>query len=112
MPNVLFAWCGAITVLLISSSITKLGEEFFVNSLCALGDSSLFIYIWHMPIAGIISNLFSHSFLTLFVLIRPFVTLAIVVAAYCFLKFILKKFHIEPVGSVIGIRINGSAKKN
>lgn len=69
------AWSGALSILLLGRRLAR------VRFLQWLGEDSLFIYLWHMPIAGIMANLMNRGFLIHFVLFRPIFVLAIMSAA-------------------------------
>ncbi len=103
-PEMFFAWCGAISFLLLSVDIKEIKCIPLKRALQSSGDSSLFIYIWHMPIAGIIANLFSYHPFTVLVIVRPFVVLAIVLSAGFLANFILRKIDRKKLGIMIGLR--------
>lgn len=69
------AWSGALSILLLSRRLVR------VRLLQWLGEDSLFIYLWHMPVASIIANLMNRGFLVHFVLFRPILVLAIMSVA-------------------------------
>lgn len=74
---------GFIGCCLLGGSIALLAHyinksEFLGKSLMIkIGKQTLFIYLWHMPIAGIIANLMNNKALNVFIMIRPFIVLAI-----------------------------------
>ncbi len=104
LPNALFTWLGAISLLLLAERASRFREGRIKKLLCLMGDSSLFVYIWHMPIAGIITNIFSRQPLMPAVLMRPFVVLFVVLLAHRFAVLILRKLKIAQVGILFGIR--------
>jgi len=65
---------GAFTIMLISIRIANLKR---IEQLEKIGKNSLFIYLWHMPFAGIIACLFQIEILINFVLVRPIIILVI-----------------------------------
>ena len=68
------------------------------------GENSLFVYIWHMPIGGIVANVFSLGPLVWLVLIRPLVVFAIVLLTYYLMRRLLIKLKCEKIGLAIGIK--------
>ena len=73
-----------------------------------LGKHSFFIYLWHMPFAGIVANLLSKKWLNYFVLLRPFLVLLLF---FCIIKVLdilvskTKKLKFcETVLMLVGIR--------
>ena len=104
VPNAFFAWLGAFCLLLLAESLGHRSERGAQRILIRMGDTSLFVYIWHMPIAGIVTNLFSRQPLTVAVLARPFVVLGVVLVACRLAELVLKKVKAEKIGIAFGIR--------
>ena len=71
--NPLIGLMGSISAVVLSSLINdKAG-----NIVTIFGKQSLFIYLWHMPFAGIIANLGNRGNLQYFVVLRPLFILGI-----------------------------------
>jgi fucose 4-O-acetylase-like acetyltransferase len=90
--------------LLLTQDIKKIKLDYPKNILKKAGDNSLFVYIWHMPFAGIVANLFSYRPLIMLVLIRPFIVLAILLLAEHVLRCVFKRSKIQKLGTAIGIK--------
>jgi peptidoglycan/LPS O-acetylase OafA/YrhL len=67
------------------------------------GENSFFIYIWHMPIAGIVARLMSIGPLQYLTLLRPFVVLVVVMAAGQLATLLLKKLELQKCAFLIGL---------
>jgi len=88
--NVFASWCGASCTFIPGSAIAKGTRTEFLKS---MGENTLFMYLWHMPIAGIIANILNRGVLVPFVLIRPFLVYFIMaVAAQILIKIARKSF--------------------
>lgn len=102
--NVISCWIGAIALTEIALIIEKNKIPVISKMIQIAGEESFFIYIWHMPIAGIVTKIMCYGFLEHFVLIRPFIILLIVLIIYKFINRISKKLYFDRVVSFIGIR--------
>lgn len=91
--------------LLLTYDVKKIPLDFPKNVLRKSGDFSLFVYIWHMPVAGIIANVFSRGHLTFLVILRPFIVLTIVFVAMQLTSFVLKKFKWKKIGVIFGLKL-------
>lgn len=90
--------CLAISECLVQYECTK-------KALCWLGKYSYMIYLTHMPIAGIISNLFSRSKYLLYgVMLYPLIAVAASALCIYILKTICGKFHV--LTFLVGVREN------
>ncbi|MBR6509597.1 MAG: acyltransferase [Clostridia bacterium] len=74
----------------------------FENLLCDIGKLSFSIYLLHMPIAGIVANIFGRIDLFVLTLIRPIIVLIITYIGVKVLLMILKK---TPFNNIINILI-------
>lgn len=90
---------GAITICISATCVSGMSCSDVLKS---IGRGSLFIYLWHMPIAGIVAKVFGNNALLQFVLIRPIVVLLIVYLAMKLLDSILEK-RIS-IKAIIGLR--------
>ena len=86
--NFLFILIGSISFVFFSTILVE--RKNVTKKIVCIGDNSLFIYLWHMPIAGIITNLMNRHFLVYGVLVRPFLVLAIMILSHKFLLLVLK----------------------
>ncbi len=58
--NVPFCWIGVSCIFFIGIRIQTLKCNWARNLFTMLGDDTLFIYLWHMPVADIVANLMSY----------------------------------------------------
>lgn len=80
--NVLTCWSGALVLLLTGKYMGSKKDYNFVKKILKYsGEKSYFIYLWHMPVAGIIARIMNIKPLINFVLLRPLIILGIVLAA-------------------------------
>ena len=56
------------------------------------GQESLFIYLWHMPIAGITARIMNINVLVYFVLLRPIIVFIVMIIAIVLAKKKLPAF--------------------
>ena len=68
-----------------------------------MGRESFFIYIWHMPIAGIVARVMSQGILINFIFLRPIIVLTIVVIMNIVLKWMIKKSNLDQYCFILGI---------
>jgi len=87
--NVIACWFGAITLVLIAVRIENTKDNWFKKGIYRAGIESFRIYIWHMPVAGIIAKIFQFNVLLNFVLIRPVVILIIMLLVIRFGQIII-----------------------
>lgn len=75
------------------------------NYMVWIGKHSFLIYMIHMPVAGLVSNLFSRSAITLkLVLLQPVVVLGIISVGVFVLQCVCQKFNW--LGKIVGIEVN------
>ena len=72
---------GALCLAIIADFIAK--KQWRTDFFCTIGDNSLFMYLWHMPIAGIVSKVMNIGFLSYGVIFRPVIVLAIMLLGLC-----------------------------
>lgn len=101
--NVIVCWFGAITLILLAMMIEKCKNCWLTNIIYWSGKESFFIYIWHMPIAGIVTRIMCYKGLMNFVLFRPVVVLLIMVMACIILKWIIEKINLNQYNFIFGI---------
>ena len=90
--NVIVCWFGVLTLILIVKMIELKDNCWLFNITYWSGKESFFIYLWHMPIAGIVARAMNSAYLVNFVLLRPIIVLTIMIIIYFILKWLLKKF--------------------
>lgn len=71
-PSCIF---GALCLVFVANFIVKNRGE--VHLLSTIGDNSLFIYLWHMPIAGIVAKVMDTGVLSYLLIVRPLIVLVI-----------------------------------
>lgn len=101
--NVVLCWLGGITIFLISISVNKSKRRILQRGLINIGKKTFFIYLWHMPIAGITARLMYDGILVHLVLIRPVLVLGVVLVFYNLLDFGLRFLHLEGIRSLFGM---------
>lgn len=97
--NPIISTIGAIAIFIMATYISNIS---YSDVLKSIGKSTLFIYLWHMPIAGIVTKLFGKKALLQFVLIRPIVVLLVVYLAMNLLDNILE--NRISIKRIIGLR--------
>lgn len=91
--------------LILYEAVVHIVSPKWENFFAFLGKNSYLIYLVHMPVAGIVSNLFSRTSLTLyFVLLYPLIAVAIVVPAVYTLNNVFGENQV--VSNIIGTRQN------
>lgn len=104
--NSVFSWCGSLALISFATFVSEKRNQ-FSTSILNLGKDSFAIYIWHMPIAGIVAYLMSKGVLSYFVLARPlFVALFTEILLLCAKRIILK-LKLNKFAKFIGIDILG-----
>ena len=97
------SWAGAASVAMLGICLSGSKETKLMKLLGYVGKNSFFVYIWHMPIAGIVARLASIGPLQYTVLLRPFVVLAVVMVAYKIAEVLLRKLKLGKLGFLMGI---------
>ena len=84
VPDAILSIIGAISILVLSS---------FQNNkkMAFIGQNSLYYYLWHMPIAGIVARVMNYKWLVYFTVIRPFIVLLILTAFLYAIKRVVPK---------------------
>lgn len=103
--NVIFCWLGAITLVLIAQQLAKKQSCAIPQIIRRAGEDSFAIYIWHMPIAGIVARIMCIGPLNWFVLIRPIIVLVIMLLAFSGAKQLIKKMKKHQVAVYMGIHM-------
>lgn len=95
--NAIVSWIGALLVIIlgIHLSILKLPALKYIK---IAGQESLFIYLWHMPIAGITARIMNINILVDFVLFRPVIVFAVMILAIMLAKKNLPEFFNKYIG--------------
>lgn len=88
-------------IILFSITISEISVPRF---LIELGKNSFFIYLWHMPFAGIIAYVGSIGYLNDFALLRPVLIVGLFYLIIVFLKFISKVSLLIPIVRFIGYK--------
>ena len=91
---------GAVSFALISKTLSN--HFMFSKHLVALGDNSLFIYLWHMPVAGIVANIMNRGLFVYGVPLRPFIVLTIMIVVLHIAKKLVCKNSF--VSAIIGLK--------
>lgn len=104
--NTVVCWTGAASVSLLGIGLSKAARVWPARVLERAGEESLFIYLWHMPFAGIAANLGSKGMLSYFCLVRPFAVFAVVLGAAVFASWLLKKLKLSGLCPLVGL-VNG-----
>lgn len=78
--NTVISWIGAITVIILGVGLSERSNKISIYIEQA-GRYSLFIYLWHMPIAGIVARIMNLGWTTNLVLLRPFIIFSIMLFA-------------------------------
>ncbi len=103
--NVIICWIGVLCVITMGIRINK-KKNILSKIIYALGENTLFIYLWHMPIAGIIARIMVGSRLEYFVLCRPVIVCGIILIVMKIITVIIKRYSLEKYTYVIGFRMN------
>lgn len=102
--NAVVSWIGAITVgisgLLLCQRQSSKRIYMFVHN---AGVKSFFIYLWHMPIAGIVARLMDRDFLREFTIMRPFIVLMVVLGIEYLLGRIMAKIKLQNKKFIFGM---------
>lgn len=102
--NVIVCWLGAITLTAIAILIERYQIPVLAKIIRTCGKISFFIYLWHMPFAGIVARVMNASILINLVLLRPVIVLMFTVIFYVIIKKISIKFHLDKIVPFIGIK--------
>ena len=103
--NVIFCWIGSIVIVLISIAIEKGKDNLFKRTILQAGRDSFGIYLWHMPIAGIIARVMNIRAMTWLVIIRPIIVLLIMLTIIKVMKKIMFKMKHEKYLRYLGFYI-------
>lgn len=102
--HVIACWSGAIAIFSIANMLCSQKDNLVGRFIFALGEESFAIYIWHIPIAGIVANVMSKGILVNFVIIRPIIVAVIILFVLLFAKKMFQKVNLQKVVPIIGIR--------
>lgn len=102
--NVFSCWIGAIVFVLISIRLEK-NISIFSKIIKTAGLNSFAIYIWHMPIAGIVARIMNIGQLIIFTIFRPVIVLFIVLLLLYLVKIIFKKIRLCQMVRYIGLHL-------
>ena len=92
-----------IAILLIFALSTE--KIFYKKNIIEIGKNSFAIYLLHMPVAGVVSNIFNRLNLWIITLARPFIVIFITVIFIYAYKYITKKWGIsDRANFIIGTR--------
>lgn len=103
--NVVSCWIGSIVMVLIAIGIEKGKDNILRRIIRQAGVDSFEIYIWHMPIAGIITRIMCIRPMNWLVLIRPIIVVSIMLAVFGVAKKILFKTKLYKCLGYLGLRI-------
>lgn len=101
--NVILCWLGGTTVFLVSISVNKNKQSIMQRGLVSVGKKSFFIYLWHMPIAGITARVMLDGMLANLMLIRPVLVLGVMLFSYNILGWGLKALRLEECRPLLGM---------
>jgi len=104
LPDSIFCWIGSLALAIIGIKMSTGRQSVITNLLVYSGKQSFFIYIWHMPIAGIVTYLTSKGFLYYFVAVRPLLIMSFTLFLSMILCKLFKKMNIENYSYIIGLR--------
>ena len=94
--NAIISWIGA-AMLGISGQL--LCQQQRLKRICTFvhnaGAESFFVYLWHMPIAGIVARLMDRDYLREFTILRPLIVLIIVLNMGYLLEKIITKIKLQ-----------------
>lgn len=92
-----------VAILLIFGLSTE--KIFYKKNIIEIGKNSFSIYLLHMPVAGVVSNIFNRLNLWVITLCRPFIVVFITVICIYVYKSITKKLGVsDRVNFIIGTR--------
>lgn len=92
-----------VAILLIFGLSTE--KIFYKKNIIEIGKNSFSIYLLHMPIAGVVSNIFNRLNLWMITLLRPFLVVFITIICIYVYKYITKKlWGYERFNFIIGTR--------
>ena len=97
--NVIVSWCGAACIFEIGFAIKRTSKR-MKSGISFFGRNTYFMYLWHMPIAGIIANLFNRGIPNL-VFVRPFLVYSIMAVAVAVLNRLIA--HKPKLGILFGV---------
>lgn len=103
--NVIFCWWGAITLVLLAWQCNKNKSCIVSKIIRQAGVDSFAVYIWHMPVAGIIARIMCIEHFNWFVLFRPVIILAIMLLAFLGAKQIIKRTKKYQIETYIGLHM-------
>lgn len=104
--NSAFSWCGSLALVSLATFVPE-KRNLFSTIILSIGKDSFTIYIWHMPIAGIVAYFMSKGILSYFVLVRPiFVVLFTEMLLLCAKRIILK-LKLNKFAKFIGVDVIG-----
>ena len=86
-----------------SNVIEKRKDSLFKRTILQAGRDSFGIYIWHMPVAGIIARIMSIRAMAWLVIIRPIIVLLIMLVIIRVTKKIMFKMKHEKYLRYLGI---------
>lgn len=100
--NVIICWGGAMMIFIAAHLIKE--KSLIGKFLHFMGEYSFGIYIWHMPIAGVVASVMSRSFLVWFVIFRPIIVVGIALCALLCITKLIRIMRLTKIGYIIGIR--------
>lgn len=103
--NVIFGWIGSITIVLIAIIIEKGKDNIIRRIIFQAGVESFGIYIWHMPMAGIVAHIMCIGPMNWLVLIRPIIVLLIMLTVFRVTKKIIFNMKLDKYLGYLGLRI-------
>lgn len=95
--NAIVTWMGALVVIILGIHLSRLKIS-VLKYIKIAGRESLFIYLWHMPIAGITARIMNINILVNFVLLRPVIVFVVMILAILLSKKILPEFLNKFIG--------------
>ena len=102
--NTTISWLGAV-MLGISGQLLCRRQR--IKRICMFvhnaGAESFFVYLWHMPIAGIVARLMDRDFCREFTILRPLIVLIIVLNIGYLLEKIITKIKLQNKNFLFGI---------
>lgn len=95
--NAIITWMGALVVITLGIHLSRLKIS-VLKYIEIAGQESLFVYLWHMPIAGITARIMNINILVDFVLLRPVIVFGVMILAILLSKKILPEFINKFIG--------------
>lgn len=95
--NVPVVIMGSLCLFLVSGLVVKF--EIFAKKVGFMGKNSLFVYLWHMPFAGI-----STKFLPQITILRPLIISLVLGMVIWTLNIIIKKLKMSKLALLIGLK--------